>query len=118
MRQFPPMAAGSLISRIRGSSVQIQALAFVAMELYKNGRDRVNRNLKERERSDLVELTRKSRGRPGNLTERERRELAYLVRKGATGDGDSDWIEVAKTLPALIPPAALAETVTRFRRRF
>jgi pyruvate kinase len=78
----------------------------------------VNRNLKERERSDLVELTRKSRGRPGNLTERERRELAYLVRKGATGDGDSDWIEVAKTVAALIPPSALADAVTRFRRRF
>jgi hypothetical protein len=111
------MAAGSLISRVRGSSVQIQALAFVAMELYKNGRDRVNRNLKERERRDLVDLTRKSRGRPGNLTERERRELAYLVRKGATGDGESDWIEVAKTLPSLVPPAALADAVTRFRRR-
>ena len=40
------------------------------------------------------------------------------MRKGATGDGDSDWIEVAKTLPALIPPAALADAVTRFRRRF
>ena len=111
------MAAGNLISRIRGSSVQIQALGFVAMELYKNGRDRVNRNLKERERSDLIELTRKSRGRPGNLSDRERSELAYLVRKGATGDGDSDWIEVAKTVPALFPPAAIADAFTRFRKR-
>jgi hypothetical protein len=112
------MAAGSLITRIRGSSVQIQALAFVAMELWRNGRDRVNRNLKAGERQDLIDLTRKSRGRPGNLSDRERRELSYLVRKGATGDGESDWIEVAKTVPTLLPPAAVADAVSRFRRRF
>lgn len=110
------MAAASLISRIRGSSVQIQALAFVAVELWKNGRERVQRNLREKERSEFLELTRKSRGRPGNLSERERRQLSYLVRKGATGDGDSDWVEVAKTVPALFPPAALADAWARMRK--
>ncbi|MDP9227458.1 MAG: hypothetical protein M3M99_00190 [Actinomycetota bacterium] len=111
------MSSTSLISRLRGSSVQIQALAFVAAELWRNGRDRVQRNLRDRERSEFLELTRKSRGRPGNLSERERRRFSHLVRKAATGDGDSDWIEVAKTLPTLVPPAALADAWTRFRRR-
>ena len=111
------MATGSLISRIRGSSVQIQALAFVAAELWKNGRDRVRTNLKDRERSEFLELTRKSRGRPGNLSDHERSQLSYLIRKGATGDGESDWIEVAKTVPALFPPAVLADAWTRYRRR-
>lgn len=108
--------AGSLISRIRGSSVQIQALAFLATELWKNGRDRVRANLRDRERSEFLELTRKSRGRPGNLSPRERTHFAYLVRKAATGNGDDDWVEVAKSLPALFPPAALADAWTRIRR--
>ena len=110
------MATASLISRIRGSSVQIQALALVATELWRNGRDRVRSNLRERERSEFLELTRKTRGRPGNLSERERRRLSELVRKAATGDADSDWVEVAKTLPALFPPAALADAWARMRK--
>ena len=110
------MAAGTLISRIRGSSVQIKALAFLATELWKNGRDRVRANLAERERSEFLDLTRKSRGRPGNLSERERRHFAYLVRKAATGDGDDDWVEVAKSLPGLFPPAALVDAWSRLRR--
>lgn len=110
------MPAGTLISRIRGSSVQLQALAFVAMELWKNGRDRVQRNLRDRERQEFLELTRDSRGRPWSMDERERRRFAYLVRKAATGNGDDDWVEVAKSLPALFPPAALADAFTRLRR--
>ena len=110
------MASGTLISRIRGSSVQIQALAFLATELWKNGRDRVRANLRERERSEFLELTRKSKGRPGNLSPRERTQFAYLVKKAATGNGDDDWVEVAKTLPALFPPAALADAWSRMRR--
>ena len=110
------MATTSLISRIRGSSVQIQALSLVATELWRNGRDRVRRNLRERERREFLELTRKSRGRPGNLSERERRHLSELVRKAATGDAESDWVEVAKTLPSLFPPAVLADAWARMRR--
>ena len=109
------MASTSLITRIRSSSIQIQALALVATELWKNARDRVRRNLGERERNEMLDLTRKSRGRPGNLSDRERRRLSHLVRKAATGDGDSDWIEVAKALPALFPPAAAADAFARIR---
>jgi len=111
------MATGSLISRIRASSVQIQALAFLATELWRNGRERVRANLSERERHQFLELTRKSRGRPGNLSERERRDFSFLVRKAATGEGDDDWVEVAKSLPALFPPAAVADAWARLRRR-
>jgi hypothetical protein len=110
------MASTSLISRIRGSSVQLQALAFVAMELWRNGRERVNRNLKDRERTEFLDLMRQSRGRPGNLSDRERGRFAYLIRKAATGDGESDWVEVAKTAPALFPPAALADAWARMRK--
>ena len=88
----------------------------MAMELWKNGRDRVQRNLRDRERQEFLELTRDSRGRPWSMDERERRRFAYLVRKAATGNGDDDWVEVAKTLPALFPPAALADAFTRMRR--
>jgi hypothetical protein len=110
------MAAGTMISRIRGSSVQIKALAFLATELWKNGRERVRANLRERERTEFLELTRKSRGRPGNLSPRERSHFAYLVRKAATGNGEDDWVEVAKSLPALFPPAALVDAWARTRR--
>lgn len=104
-----------MITRIRGSSVQLQALAFVAMELWKNARRRVIENLSEKERSEFLELTRKSRGRRGNLSEREQRHLSRLTRKAATGDDEAGWGDVVKTLPTLVPPRALAEGVGRFR---
>ena len=111
------MAGGGLITRLRGSTVQLQAIAFVAIELWKNGRDRVQRNLRERERAEFLDLIRQFRGNPANLDQGERRRFAYLVRKAATGSGDSDWVEVAKTLPALLPPAALADLWSRNRNR-
>ena len=39
-------------------------------------------------RGEFLELTRKSKGRPGNLSPRERTHFAYLVKKAATGNGD------------------------------
>ncbi|MBM3667461.1 MAG: hypothetical protein FJW90_08295 [Actinobacteria bacterium] len=109
------MAAASLLTRIRGSSVQIQALAFIALELWKNARRRVDQNLDEKERGDFAELIRKSRGRRANLSDREQRHFSRLTRKAATGDGDAGWGDVVKSLPTLVPPRALAEGVGRFR---
>jgi hypothetical protein len=111
------MPTASLITRIRGSSVQLQALAFVAMELWKNARRRVEQNLTERERRDFVELIRKSRGgtRRANLSDREQRHFSQLTRKAATGESDAGWGDVVKSLPTLIPPRAIAEGVGRFR---
>jgi len=111
------MAGGGLISRFRGSALQLQAIAFVAIELWRNGRERVDRNLRERERAELADLIRQFRGRPSNIDSRERDRLAFLVKKAATGDPSSDWVEVAKTLPALLPPAALADLWSRNRKR-
>ena len=111
------MAGGGLITRLRGSTVQLRVIAFVAIELWRNGRDRVQRNLRERERAEFLDLIRQFRGKPSNLDQGERRRFAYLVRKAATGSGDSDWVEVAKTLPTLLPPAALADLWSRNRNR-
>ena len=107
--------AGSLITRIRGSSVQLQALAFIAMELWKNARRRVEQNLNDKERREFVDLIRKSRGRRGNLSDKEQRHFSQLTKKAATGDGDAGWGDVVKSLPTLVPPRALAEGVGRFR---
>lgn len=104
-----------MITRIRGSSVQLQALAFIAMELWKNARRRVDENLSEKERGEFTELIRKSRGRRANLSDREQRHFADLTRKAATGDRHASWADVLKSLPTLVPPRALAEGVGRFR---
>jgi hypothetical protein len=104
-----------LITRIRGSSVQLQALAFVAMELWKNARRRVEENLTDKERREFLELMRKSRGRRANLSDREQRHFSHLTKKAATGDGQAGWGDVVKSLPTLVPPRALAEGVGRFR---
>ena len=116
MRYLPaPMPAASLITRIRGSSVQLQALAFVAMALWKNARRRVEQNLSDRERREFTELIRKSRGRRANLSDREQRHFSELTRKAATGQADAGWGDVVKSLPTLVPPRAIAEGVGRFR---
>jgi hypothetical protein len=109
------MATTSLLTRIRGSSVQIQALAFIALELWKNARRRVDENLTEKERGEFAELIRKSRGRRGNLSDREQRHFSDLTRKAATGDGNAGWGDVVKALPTLVPPHAIAQGVGRFR---
>jgi hypothetical protein len=117
MPESDPMASGGMITRLRGSTVRLQAIAFVAIELWKNGRERVEGNLRDRERAEFLDLIRQFRGRPSNLDRRERERLAYLVKKAATGDPGKDWVEVAKTLPSLLPPAAIADAWTRMRRR-
>jgi hypothetical protein len=112
------MAGGtSMISRIRGSSVQLQALAFIAFELWKNASRRVEQNLTPGERSDFLDLIRRSRAgaRRGNLSDREQRRLSHLTKKAATGQGDADWGDVLKALPTLVPPRAIAQGVGRFR---
>ena len=58
----------------------------IAVWLVKQGRDRVQRNLTEHERKDLVDLMRKSKGRRGNLTKKEQERFRNLVRKAAVGE--------------------------------
>ena len=52
--------------------------------LFTEGRKRLA-NLTARERGELADILRKSRGRPGNLSDRERRRLRELVVKAARG---------------------------------
>jgi hypothetical protein len=57
----------------------------VAQWLYRHGRERLERNLDARERAQLWELMRKSKGRPANLSARERDRFVRLVRQAARG---------------------------------
>ncbi|MCE3265695.1 MAG: hypothetical protein K0S15_404 [Solirubrobacterales bacterium] len=109
------MATTSLITRIRGSSVQLQALGFIAFELWKNARRRVEDNLTDRERREFLDLIRTSRGRRANLNDRQQHHFAELTRKAATGEGDASWGDVVKSLPTLVPTRALTQGVGRFR---
>jgi len=52
--------------------------------LYTRGRDRLEKNLTEKERRELFDLMRKSRGLARNLTAKERQRLRGLVRKAIT----------------------------------
>jgi hypothetical protein len=56
-----------------------------AQWLYRQGRRRLEENLSERERRELLELMRKSKGRQSNLSSREQDRLRRLVRKALTG---------------------------------
>jgi hypothetical protein len=56
-----------------------------AQWLYRQGRNRLERNLSERERRDLLDLMRKSKGRQSNLSSREQDRLRRLVRQALTG---------------------------------
>ena len=82
-----------------------------------NGRDRVNETLSGREREDFARIVRKGRGRPWNLSSAERRRLASLLKKAATGDSDSGWDAVGRSLVTLLPPRLLTELWQRRRSR-
>ena len=75
--------------------------------LWQNARDRVDQTLTARERQDFAQLVRGVRGRPWNLNSEERRQLVALVKKAATGEKDSDWDTVGRSLVTLLPPRIL-----------
>jgi hypothetical protein len=60
----------------------------VARWLFKQGRERLNRNLTPQERTDLWELMKRSKGRRANLSSREQKRFLDLVKRGATGRGE------------------------------
>jgi hypothetical protein len=57
----------------------------VSVWLVKKGRERVNANLTKKERSELVNLVTKSRGRPGNLAQRDKTRLKNIAGKAIRG---------------------------------
>jgi hypothetical protein len=73
-------------SRMLWRRVSWARLWAIAVWLVKRARDRVQKNLTERERQELMDLMRKSKGRRGNLGKKEQERFRNLVRKAAVGD--------------------------------
>ena len=71
----------------RFATARWRAVWTVAVWLFKQGRDRLNRNLEPNERSDLWNLMRKSKGRRSNLSGREQERFRRLVKMAVTGKG-------------------------------
>jgi hypothetical protein len=57
----------------------------VSLWLVQKGRDRLNRNLTKKERSELLNLVAKSKGRPANLAQRDRTRLKNIAGKAIRG---------------------------------
>lgn len=57
----------------------------LAMWLYRQGRDRLERNLGPDERRELGRLMRRSKGRRANLTGAEQQRFRDLVRQAVSG---------------------------------
>lgn len=53
----------------------------VSLWLVKKGRERLDRNLTKKERSELLHIVLNSKGRPGNLAKREQTRLKNLAGK-------------------------------------
>lgn len=100
----------------RGRALPWALILAIATELWRNARDRVRENLSERERREFVDIMRASRARPANLTARERDRFTMLVKKAATGEGDSSWSEVGRSLASLVPGRAVT-ALSRARGR-
>jgi len=101
----------------RGRAVQWAVVWEVGRSLWENARDRVNQTLSERERRQFARSVRNGRGRPWNLSGEERRRLGVLVKKAATGESDSRWDEVGRSLVTLLPPRILMAIWERHQRR-
>jgi hypothetical protein len=57
----------------------------VSVWLVEKGRERVESNLSKKERSELINLVAKSKGRPRNLAQRDRTRLKNLAGKAIRG---------------------------------
>jgi hypothetical protein len=57
----------------------------VSLWLADKGRDRVRENLTEKEQSELWDIAKKSKGRPGNLSQRDRTRMKNLAGKAIRG---------------------------------
>lgn len=55
------------------------------MWLVKQGRDRLEANLDKHEQTELWNLVKKSKGRPGNLNQRDRTRVKHIVGKAIRG---------------------------------
>jgi hypothetical protein len=53
--------------------------------LGEKGRERVEQNLNKHDRTEFINLMKKSKGRPGNLTQRDRTRLKNIAGKAIRG---------------------------------
>ena len=72
-----------LLTRMR--TLPWARLSMVVAWPYSQGRDRLEKNLTQRQRQELAELLRKSKGRPSNLTAKQQERVRELVHKAALG---------------------------------
>lgn len=101
----------------RGRAIPWAVMWEVGRSLWQNGRDRVDQNLSPSERREFARIVRKQRGRPWNLDQGDREDLVALVKKAATGDRDSGWDAVGRSLVTLLPPRLLTAIWERRSRR-
>jgi hypothetical protein len=57
----------------------------VAVWLVEKGRDRVKSNLTKKEQQELLNLVKKSKGRPGSLPQRDKTRLKNIAGKAIRG---------------------------------
>jgi hypothetical protein len=57
----------------------------ISVWLVEKGRDRVKSNLTKKEQHELLNLVKKSKGRPGNLSQRDRTRLKNIAGKAIRG---------------------------------
>jgi len=57
----------------------------VSLWLVKKGRERLDENLTKKERSELLNLVARSRGKPDNLAQRDRTRLKNIAGKAIRG---------------------------------
>lgn len=57
----------------------------VSLWLVQKGRERVKKNLTEKEQQELLRLVTKSKGRPGSLPQRDRTRLKNIAGKAIRG---------------------------------
>jgi len=57
----------------------------VSLWLVEKGRERMNENLTEKERKELVNLVLRSKGRPSSLPERDRTRIKNIAGKAMRG---------------------------------
>ena len=96
----------------RGKAIPWAVVWEIGRSLWTNARDQVNENLSASERREFGKLVRKGR-KARNLSATERRRLVALVKKAATGDTESGWDEVGRSLMGLLPPRIIGEVLSR-----
>jgi hypothetical protein len=57
----------------------------ISLWLVQKGRERLDANLTKKERSELVNLVAKSRGRPSNLAQRDKTRIKNIAGKAIRG---------------------------------